>query len=212
MHMKKILAIVNAFKNPLLVLLGLIIYLITDFVFKANLIAFLITLILVVFGMWGTLTESFEKLRSAQFGIDYIAILAVLTSLITRQYLVGIIIALMSSTGDTLEDYAASQAKSSLNNLADRIPQEVLIKNIDKTTTLTSIKKIKINQIILVRKGEVVPLDGILITDHNAREIFSIVDKSYLVSEGKVLLSGTVQELLNNEHARCTYFGESFQL
>lgn len=53
---------------------------------------------------------------------------------------------------------------------------------------------------------------GILITDHNAREIFSVVDRSYLVAEGKVLLSGTVQELLNNEHARHAYFGDNFTL
>ncbi len=53
---------------------------------------------------------------------------------------------------------------------------------------------------------------GILITDHNAREIFSVVDRSYLVSDGKVLLSGTVQELVSNEHARHTYFGENFSL
>lgn len=53
---------------------------------------------------------------------------------------------------------------------------------------------------------------GILITDHNAREIFSIVDRSYLVAEGKVLLSGTVEELVSNEHARHTYFGENFKL
>ncbi len=53
---------------------------------------------------------------------------------------------------------------------------------------------------------------GILITDHNAREIFSVVDRSYLVSDGKVLLSGTVDELVTNEHARHTYFGEHFSL
>lgn len=53
---------------------------------------------------------------------------------------------------------------------------------------------------------------GILITDHNAREIFSVVDRSYLVSDGRVLLSGTVEELVSNEHARHTYFGEHFSL
>jgi lipopolysaccharide export system ATP-binding protein len=53
---------------------------------------------------------------------------------------------------------------------------------------------------------------GVLITDHNAREIFAVADRSYLVSEGKVLLSGTVEELLNNQHARHAYFGEHFKL
>ena len=53
---------------------------------------------------------------------------------------------------------------------------------------------------------------SVLITDHNAREIFSIVDRSYLVQEGKVLLAGTVDELLADPRARSTYFGEDFRL
>lgn len=53
---------------------------------------------------------------------------------------------------------------------------------------------------------------SILITDHNAREIFSIVDRSYLIQEGKVLLSGTVDELLSHPGARESYFGKDFRL
>ena len=53
---------------------------------------------------------------------------------------------------------------------------------------------------------------SILITDHNAREIFSIVHRSYIVTDGKVSLSGTVDELVNNEEARRTYLGMEFKL
>lgn len=53
---------------------------------------------------------------------------------------------------------------------------------------------------------------SILITDHNAREIFSIVDRSYLVQEGKVMLSGSVDQLLESKEARSSYFGEDFRL
>lgn len=53
---------------------------------------------------------------------------------------------------------------------------------------------------------------SVLITDHNAREIFSIVDRSYLIQEGKVLLSGAVDELVNDPQARRSYFGEDFKL
>ena len=53
---------------------------------------------------------------------------------------------------------------------------------------------------------------SVLITDHNAREIFSIVDRSYLVRDGHVLLSGTVHELLSSSEARSSYFGEDFRL
>lgn len=53
---------------------------------------------------------------------------------------------------------------------------------------------------------------SILITDHNAREIFSIVHRSYLIRDGRVFLSGTVDALINDEEARRTYLGESFRL
>lgn len=53
---------------------------------------------------------------------------------------------------------------------------------------------------------------GVLITDHNAREIFSVVDRSYLVAGGKVLLSGTVDELVQSEEARKIYFGHEFNI
>jgi lipopolysaccharide export system ATP-binding protein len=53
---------------------------------------------------------------------------------------------------------------------------------------------------------------SVLITDHNAREIFTIVDRSYLVRDGKVLLSGSVEELLQNQEARRSYFGEDFKI
>jgi len=53
---------------------------------------------------------------------------------------------------------------------------------------------------------------SILITDHNAREIFSIVHRSYLVSEGRVISQGTVDALINNEEVRRTYLGEGFRL
>lgn len=53
---------------------------------------------------------------------------------------------------------------------------------------------------------------SVLITDHNAREITSIVDRAYLIQNGAVSLSGTTDELLASEHARTTYFGEDFQI
>lgn len=53
---------------------------------------------------------------------------------------------------------------------------------------------------------------SVLITDHNAREISSIVDHSYLIQEGRVTHSGTITDLLASKDARSTYFGEDFEL
>ena len=53
---------------------------------------------------------------------------------------------------------------------------------------------------------------GILITDHNAREIFSIVDRAYIIHEGKEILSGKVKDLVQNKTAKKYYLGEDFSL
>jgi lipopolysaccharide export system ATP-binding protein len=53
---------------------------------------------------------------------------------------------------------------------------------------------------------------SVFITDHNAREIFSIVNRSYLVKEGKVLLSGSVEELVKSPEAKLHYLGKNFTL
>lgn len=53
---------------------------------------------------------------------------------------------------------------------------------------------------------------GVLITDHNVHETLSIVDRAYLLFEGKILKSGTSEFLANDPEARRLYLGESFKL
>lgn len=53
---------------------------------------------------------------------------------------------------------------------------------------------------------------GILITDHNVRETLSIVDRAYLIFEGRVLMEGTKEFLINNPEARRLYLGENFSM
>ncbi len=53
---------------------------------------------------------------------------------------------------------------------------------------------------------------AILITDHNVRETLNIVDRAYLISEGKVVTQGDKDFLLNDPVARKVYLGESFQM
>lgn len=53
---------------------------------------------------------------------------------------------------------------------------------------------------------------SVLITDHNVREVFSIVDHVYLLLDGKVAFSGTKQELVQNEEAKDQYLGKSFRI
>jgi len=53
---------------------------------------------------------------------------------------------------------------------------------------------------------------GILLTDHNVRETLSITDRAYLIADGKILISGTAKELIDNPQARQIYLGEKFKM
>ena len=53
---------------------------------------------------------------------------------------------------------------------------------------------------------------AILITDHNVRETLSIVDRAYLIFEGRVVTQGTKDFLINDPVARRVYLGENFQM
>lgn len=53
---------------------------------------------------------------------------------------------------------------------------------------------------------------GVLITDHNVRETLGIVDRAYIMSAGELLVSGTPEEIINNEVARKFYLGDEFKM
>jgi lipopolysaccharide export system ATP-binding protein len=53
---------------------------------------------------------------------------------------------------------------------------------------------------------------GVLITDHNVRETLGICDRAYILTDGKVLIGGTPQEILADKRARSAYLGDDFNL
>ena len=53
---------------------------------------------------------------------------------------------------------------------------------------------------------------GVLITDHNVDETLTITDRAYLMANGKILKSGTTEDLINDENVRSVYLGKNFTL
>ncbi|MCK4711531.1 MAG: LPS export ABC transporter ATP-binding protein, partial [Marinosulfonomonas sp.] len=53
---------------------------------------------------------------------------------------------------------------------------------------------------------------GVLITDHNVRETLEIVERAYILHDGTVLMSGTIDEVVQDENVRRVYLGDSFKI
>ncbi|MDE1849057.1 MAG: cadmium-translocating P-type ATPase [Nanoarchaeota archaeon] len=180
------------FLIPGFVFLTLAAGLILKYGYHMDLVSTIIFIIGIIPGSVQVLVESIVSFSKKDFAIDYIAILTITVSLATQQYLVGSIIVLMITGGGALERYAQQRAKSSLTALTNRIPHDVLLYG--KEEKKVSISSVKIGQSIFVRKGEVIPLDGVLISEYGQIDESSLTGEPYFVDKlkGDTVRSGTI--------------------
>lgn len=160
---------------PLLTLLGLIVAGVLHFGGRENLADRILMVTLIV----GTLPLIYRMLKdifSGHFGVDLIAIIAIITSFILGEYLAGTVIVLMLSGGEALEAYALRRASRELTRLLSNAPSIAHIKDGQNITDVAA-AKVKVGDLIIIKPGEVVPVDG-LVT--NGR---SEVDESALTGE-----------------------------
>lgn len=148
----------------------------------------------VVVGSFDLIKGTVKSLMRKQFALDYIAILAIIVGLLSGEYLVALVIVLMLSGGQTLEKYGMAKAKQSLTALTERIPNEVVLWNGGKSDIRRAIGTINVGEEIVVRKGEVVPLDGVLLSDDAVMDESSLTGEPYVMEKvaGDHIRSGTI--------------------
>jgi len=186
-------SLIKTFLLPLLVLIGIGLYLLFS-VLNLPTVAVIIILVSVVIGSFELFKETVKSILKRQYALDYIAIVAIVVAVITKQYLVAGILALMISSGRTLEEYGVSKAKYSLTNLAHRIPNEVLIWAHGQQTGKKRIDQVTVGEHILVRKGEVIPLDGVLESENGLTDESTLTGEPYFIEKmkGDTIRSGTI--------------------
>lgn len=191
--MKRVFFTIQEFIIPTVIFISIFVYLSLNFLnleFWGILLAYFATIL----GSYTLFQETITAIFKKQFALDYIAILAVVLSLITGQYLVALILALMISGGRNLEDFAQNQAKKSLTALIERIPDKVTLWENGYPGEEAKIKNIRISQEIFIKKGEVIPLDGKLITAGAVLDESSLTGEADFVEKqsGDQIYSGTV--------------------
>lgn len=137
--------------------------------------------------------DMIKVLKSGNFGIDLLAITAIVATIVLGQYWAGWIVLLMLTGGDTLEEYAANKAKSELKSLLDNTPSKAhLLK--DGNVTDVDIDDVKVGDKILVRPKEQVPVDGLVIDGQSEIDESSLTGESVPVnvSEGSHVMSGSI--------------------
>jgi heavy metal translocating P-type ATPase len=126
-------------------------------------------------------------------GIDLIAVLAMVGALVFGEYLAGAVIAFMLSTGRSLEDFADARAHRELSSLLARAPH-VAHRYLGERLEDVPVERIDPGDVLLVKKGEVVPVDGLLEAPTAVFDESALTGESRPVerSHGEQIRSGAV--------------------
>ncbi|MBU6323565.1 cadmium-translocating P-type ATPase [Patescibacteria group bacterium] len=151
-------------------------------------------LLSIAVGLGAVVFVSYRDIREGNFSLDYIAFLALVISAATHEYLAGAVIAVMYTGGESLEAYASARAESSLSALLSRIPKTALVKRADGGTDEVLLSRVEEGARILVRGGELVPLDGTLASDAAILNLANLTGEALpeSLTKGAYIKSGSV--------------------
>ncbi|MES2171975.1 MAG: heavy metal translocating P-type ATPase [Actinomycetota bacterium] len=135
------------------------------------------------------------QLRRRIFGIDILAVVAMIATVLVGEVIASMIIVLMVAGGKALEDFAQGRARRELTALLDREPQLAhLVEGDTHRIVDVAADEVRVGDILLVRSGEVVPVDAELMSESAAFDESSLTGESMPVTRvaGARVLSGSV--------------------
>ena len=164
-------------------------------------IGFVLSLILVI-----------RAIRLGEFGSDVLALIAITATALTSEWIAASVISVMLATGRALERWAEGRARTQLESLLARAPQVAHVLDATGNPVDLPLEKVTLGSHLLVRSGEVVPLDGTVLIggtfDQSAltgEPIPQFVANGEEVPSGVVNSGGTVEIVTTKTAADSTY-------
>ncbi len=137
-----------------------------------------------------------RDLLGGTFGLDVLAVVAITATVIVGEYWAALIVALMLAGGEALEDYASARAHREVTALLERAPRFAHRANATGEFIEVPITEVVVGDLVMVRPGEVVPVDGLLEGDAAAFDESSVTGEPLPVdhSPGELVLSGSISQ------------------
>ena len=153
-------------------------------------------IIIDILGIWISvllLMEIFNDWKSGRYGVDILAVIAIISTILINNYWAEWKILVMSTGGETLEDYATGQASKELRSLLDNTPR-IANKLVNGKISEVNVEDLKIGDIVLIKPGQQVPVDGEIVKGDSSFDQSSLTGESVPVAKkpGDELMSGSV--------------------
>jgi heavy metal translocating P-type ATPase len=138
-----------------------------------------------------------RSILRGKWGIDVLAVTAIIATVLVGEYWASLIIVLMFTGGEALEDYAEGRAKRELTALLDRSPLIAHVER-DGQTLDVPVGELSVGDIVVVKPGELIPVDGTLLSDEATLDESSLTGESLPVERvaGDDVISGAVNGAL----------------
>lgn len=134
-----------------------------------------------------------KTLKSGKYGVDLLAILAVVATLAVSEYWAAMVILVMLTGGDALEDYAAKKANTELKALLDNSPRLAHVLTASGSKDV-AVDDVQVGDHVVVKPGELVPVDGIISEGHSEFDESSLTGEVRPVAKnvGSEVMSGSL--------------------
>ncbi|AWC23733.1 Zinc-transporting ATPase [Aminobacter sp. MSH1] len=134
----------------------------------------------------------FRDVFAGRLGVDAIALLSMTAALLFDEALAAVVVAIMYTGGNVLEDYARGRAERDLKALTDRSPRIAHRRSGERFESIP-VEQVSVDDELMVRAGEVLPVDGVLLDDARIDESAITGEPFPMVCKrGDALRSGTV--------------------
>lgn len=193
-RIRKFILFSKRYPIPAFAIIGLILGTVVHYIFNDQETGHWIWFITLVIGGVPIVLETIKEILHGRFASDIVAMLAIITAILTNEAFPGVIIVIMQSGGKALEDYAFRKATTSLDELMTRSPKIAHRKVNDKVVEDVGVERIRIGDHLVIRPGDLVPVDGTIVSGNGQ------IDESSLTGEplskikhiGEEVFSGTI--------------------
>ena len=139
------------------------------------------------------LAEIASDFKSGRYGVDILAVIAVVSTILIGDIWAEWMILVMMTGGQTLEDYATGQADKELRSLLSNSPT-IANKIVNNELVSVDVEQLKIGDHVLIKPGEQVPVDGKVVSGESSFDQSSLTGESVPVAKktGDELMSGSI--------------------
>lgn len=140
--------------------------------------------------------ETFESLRKFELNIDFLMIAAALGAAVLGEWIEGATLLFLFSLSGALESYALGKSRNAIHSLLELRPSQGLRRNDDGTEELIPIEMLKIDDFVIVKPGEHIPIDGNIVKGQTTVDQSTITGESIPVTKevGDPVFAATLNE------------------